>query len=631
MSSATSGAPMTAPAPVTGAKPADHAWAAEQRSSVLPLIVGVTGHRDLRSEDVPKIEAMVRKILDEVQEQAPHTPLLVVSSLAEGADRLVARIALERGHRLVVPLPLPPVAFEEDFDGDGSNAEFRELLNRADPWFVVSEHLVSVPPDDRSRGYALVGAYLAQSCQILIALWDGVVTGKSGGTSAVVGFVRDGVPAGLDGLLNGSVTSAAVGSLDEPEGSGLIYHILTPRVSNPDPPGGAPLRLKKLYPRSVLGDEEIAKRFERILVSLDELNRDLQALGARLPADPARRLRRLLAVEAEAALPPELVPIRDRYVVVDALSLYYQDRTKNARSALFLLVFLAVFIFGLYAHVTPLQDRFLVFLYLGVFALAYFFWFLFAGRGGDEPSSPLTRWLLSRVLPPNLQGNYHYQYLDYRAIAEGLRVQFYWKLAGLGDRVEDHYFRQHRTELDWIRVVLRIARLLRDDFRVHVPPPPPAGGIPVLRQVVVHWIEGQQKYFTNAALRDERRLTGTEHTIHFLLCLGIVLALALVSFGHELGEWAHGFLVLAAVLAPAAAGVVHYQAERRAFSEQKKRYERMSVLYRIASERISAFLTAGAADDARRLLRELGLEALFENADWVLLHRDRPLAVPPLA
>ncbi len=158
-----------------------------------------------------------------------------------------------------------------------------------------------------------------------------------------------------------------------------------------------------------------------------------------------------------------------------------------------------------------------------------------------------------------------------------------------------------------------------------------SSGSAELKLVLDHWIEGQQNYFRRAALRDEKWLNRAEQAIHALLCLGIALALAVVVIGHDLGEWAHGFLVLAAVLAPAAAGVVHYQVERRALSEQKKRYERMSVLYRIASDRMSELLKAGAVNDARRLLRDLGLEALFENADWVLLHRDRPLAVPPLA
>src|SRR5262245_34928384 len=135
--------PLTiAPAVAAGAVPKDHASARKQESLVLPLIVGVTGHRDLRAEDVPQLEAMVRKIFDEIQQQMPHTPLVVVSALAEGADRLVARIALERGHRLVAPLPMTPKVYATDFATQESQDEFHELLGQAEPSFVVSEDRV---------------------------------------------------------------------------------------------------------------------------------------------------------------------------------------------------------------------------------------------------------------------------------------------------------------------------------------------------------------------------------------------------------------------------------------------------------------------------------------------------------
>jgi hypothetical protein len=57
-----------------------------------------------------------------------------------------------------------------------------------------------------------------------------------------------------------------------------------------------------------------------------------------------------------------------------------------------------------------------------------------------------------------------------------------------------------------------IARLLRDDFRVELAPSVPSRGIAELRQVLDHWIHGQQAFFTRAAKRDEKRLTRTEHT-----------------------------------------------------------------------------------------------------------------------
>src|SRR5206468_751545 len=64
------------------------------------------------------------------------------------------------------------------------------------------------------------------------------------------------------------------------------------------------------------------------------------------------------------------------------------------------------------------------------------------------------------------------RFLDYRALAEGLRVQFYWRLSGLTDSAADHYLRRQKGELDWIRAALRAGDIL-DGVAVPAPPSPP--------------------------------------------------------------------------------------------------------------------------------------------------------------
>ena len=41
------------------------------------------------------------------------------------------------------------------------------------------------------------------------------------------------------------------------------------------------------------------------------------------------------------------------------------------------------------------------------------------------------------------------------ALAEGLRIQIFWRLAGISDAAADHYLRKQRSELDWIRRAMR--------------------------------------------------------------------------------------------------------------------------------------------------------------------------------
>ncbi len=45
--------------------------------------------------------------------------------------------------------------------------------------------------------------------------------------------------------------------------------------------------------------------------------------------------------------------------------------------------------------------------------------------------------------------------LDARALAEGLRVQFYWAAVGTGESVPANYLERQHTELDWLRNAIR--------------------------------------------------------------------------------------------------------------------------------------------------------------------------------
>ena len=103
----------------------------------LPLVIGVTGHRDLRDEDIALLKTAVEVVFDRLEEfinpdrpfdrmrrmvwstagkHAGATPMIVLTSLAEGADQLVAQVALERGLQLVAPLPLPTEEYRRDFE-----------------------------------------------------------------------------------------------------------------------------------------------------------------------------------------------------------------------------------------------------------------------------------------------------------------------------------------------------------------------------------------------------------------------------------------------------------------------------------------------------------------------------------
>jgi hypothetical protein len=78
----------------------------------------------------------------------------------------------------------------------------------------------------------------------------------------------------------------------------------------------------------------------------------------------------------------------------------------------------------------------------------------------------------------------------------------------------------------------------------------------------------------------------------------------------------------------AAGALWHSCNERMAYQQHAKQYSRMHALFGYASKRISAAMDQGKLKAARDLIHELGKQALAENGDWVLLHRERPVEVP---
>ena len=81
-------------------------------------------------------------------------------------------------------------------------------------------------------------------------------------------------------------------------------------------------------------------------------------------------------------------------------------------------------------------------------------------------------------------------------------------------------------------------------------------------------------------------------------------------------------------LTPAIAAAMGGYAERMAFAPQAKRYRWMAELFTRTEARLHAAIAAHNTGDAQQLIRELGSEALEENGDWVLMHRERPPEAP---
>jgi hypothetical protein len=133
--------------------------------------VAAAGHRYLPPPVAEQVRASAREVLQTLTALVPPARIEVVTSLAEGADRLVSEAALEVGARLAALLPFQIDQYEQTFDlGDAEVAknEFRRLLAAAKAGGGVT--LMGLDFGDRDRAYHASAVQVVRDCDLLIAV-----------------------------------------------------------------------------------------------------------------------------------------------------------------------------------------------------------------------------------------------------------------------------------------------------------------------------------------------------------------------------------------------------------------------------------------------------------------------------
>src|SRR5262245_47483701 len=152
--------------------------------------VGVTGHRPNRmpAPEWERIKSDLAKVMRRIEARQPGKRGVLLSGLAEGADRLAACVALGRDWELQAVLAFHRSRFEEDFPAPFAVGEFRALLAASAAVAEPSRRAhIKKPPEE---GYHAVGQSILDQADALIAVWDGEGSRGKGGTVDVMEEAR---------------------------------------------------------------------------------------------------------------------------------------------------------------------------------------------------------------------------------------------------------------------------------------------------------------------------------------------------------------------------------------------------------------------------------------------------------
>jgi len=213
------------------------------------------------------------------------------------------------------------------------------------------------------------------------------------------------------------------------------------------------------------------------------------------------------------------------------------------------------------------------------------------------------------------------KHCDYRVLAEGLRVQFFWSAAGVlmenpSRFSHDSFLKRQDLELGWIRNVMRYAAKSAD-ARPHNESPED------LALVIRVWVSDQLRYYAGRTRerRERHRRTSLLSTASYVLLLVVALVLAFYQWNIA-GLWSNVLVALMGLL-PLVATLRQNYAHRTAEHELIMQY---SYTHRVLTNAQRLLDQTTDLVQKREILRALGEALLDEHGRWLLRQRERPLS-----
>ena len=516
----------------------------------IPVAVGVTGHRDIRDEDREILKEAVKRELSALQAKCPETPLVMMTALAEGSDQLCAWAALELGIELVSVLPMPLPDYAKDFDGPAFEGLMR--LTDASSEVIVAPGLEAYDErfgTPRDWCYRQAGLYIGKHSHLMIALWDGSRGEDWGcGTASMVAT-----------MLNGSFGESKSRKIHPDDRT--VIQIVTPR-KNGGPDG--------------LTAGEV--KYHADMAILDSVLKDTEAFNNDVKGNISHA-----EDEDGGDSDPVVARLRRLYEAADKMSL--ENAAKHR-----------IYLAGLSTAATALTMAFLLYdeaewhwmiIFCGVLIVA-----LFAVNHLSSKDRSQAR------------------YLEYRVLAETLRVQIHLRTAGLDSEVSDIIPWNLQLAMPGIRNAVSADMI---------------GPVPAKRKSVREsWIIDQRDYHRRALDKSVQKLRKNDRIIHIALVMTLLIyAFALVfeigwgdlfgatpAFSPEVNYVIRMYIKIA--MGTAAAGTLfasNYYG-KQALPNVIDDHRKMAALYEEAAEETDRL------GEKEEILICLAEDELTENANW---------------
>lgn len=153
---------------------------------LIPLTIGLIGHRKLAEQEINGIVAEFDDFLARLLGPLKHTPILLLTSLAEGADRIALRSKFRDSLTICAVLPFKLESYRKDFQGPRALLDFEESLKTVD--LIIEPFTSDAKSTERNLAYRKCANWISERSNILVAIWNGKFNEEPGGTSDTIAY-----------------------------------------------------------------------------------------------------------------------------------------------------------------------------------------------------------------------------------------------------------------------------------------------------------------------------------------------------------------------------------------------------------------------------------------------------------
>lgn len=589
----------------------------QMQNDKIPIVIGVTGHRNLIATDIPAIKGYVEDALTEIRNQcSSSTPIIMLNAFAEGADILCAEVAFAMNIDVYALLPCPLERYVKSFDD-------REMALKLPEYLAKTKRIIIAPDIENNKEwidklkpiknvdyeYRQMGICMASSSHILLALWDGNPSKQQFGcgTADVVKFALEQNYLSSDHLYR----------------PGLINDCAVEWISVRRQGDGAESHLRRVW---------LSSKFASI--NEGEIYCDRYLVTQTMPSFVKEIINKTIAYNCEKV---DLTVNRPKlWKTVDELDNYHKVLRNHYIKADKLS----------YAENQIVYTR-LLFVIACLGTLVALFFTLY-----DDASIKWMIWLctaavmlLIAVTKYGQKRKVHEKYVDYRALAEAIRIQFYVTMVlqnkPYPEVVCNLYSWTQKSNYSWISKAIKSIAIINERREMNIE----------RTQVVNVWLgnssepSGQLNYHNSRINKNRNRAKLNKKVSSvirlFTICIYILIFIfEIVSniFDGNSTQWFwDGFIVgefswrnLGVILVgTATAGSLLFSGyfDKLSYDRKADDNEHMISFYSSACERWKEVNSLNDEAALEKFIKEVAREEIVENGIWCSYVMDNGLEI----